>query len=828
VNEPPLLQLREIGKRFGGVVALDSVSFDVAAGEIHALVGENGAGKSTLNRILAGVLRPDSGSIRLAGEEVRFDNVPEAEAAGIAMVHQESLAFPDLDAADNLYLMREPTRAGGLWLDRAAMLAGTREALAGLGESFPVDIPVEQLTLAQRQMLAIARALARRCRLLILDEPTASLSERETQALFRVVRRLREEGVSILYVSHRLEEIFSLADRVTVLRDGRHVATRSIGEVDRDALIALMVGREQSERKVEPTAEPTKKNDAHESLLNVRSLRRNGAFEDVSFEVKAGEIVALAGLVGAGRSEVARALFGIEPVDGGTVEFGGQAHRRSPARAIRDGLAYLPEDRQHEGLHLPLPVRENLTLATLKRWSRNGWISLRDERNRAELEVKRLGVRTATIESPVEDLSGGNQQKVLFGKWLAADPQVLILDEPTRGVDVGAKAEIHRLIREQAEGGAGVLLISSELPEVLALADRVLVMRQGRLAGELTREEATEARILELALPQEEATSKVSEGTTRSWPREAGVAGLLLLMVVAALIANPSFLALDNVRDMLVKVAPAVIVACGLSLVVLAREIDISVGSLMGLCAASLGLACSADRLAWPAWAGVALCLAVGVAGGLANGLLTTLGRIPSIIVTLATLTLYSGITERLLGGKWIQNLPDGLRSFGTGSLGPIPYSILTALAVAAVAIWASRRTAFGRRVYALGSNPAAASSVGLPERKIKLAVFALTGLLCGIAALFGATQLQVIESGFGKGFELVVVAAVVVGGTSIRGGRGSIIGSVLGAVTLGIVGTFLIFLKLGESATYWERAIQGGLILLAVLGDAAWRRRAR
>ncbi len=824
MSDPPLLQLRDLSKRFGGVTALEGVSFEIAKGEIHALVGENGAGKSTLNRILAGVLRPDSGTMTLEGQPFAPASVPGAEAYGVRIVHQESIAFPDLDAADNLFLMREPTRLGGLLLDRPAMLAQTRAALSALGEDFALDWPADHLTLAQRQMVAIARAVSQPCRLLILDEPTASLSARETEALFRVIRRLRSEGASVLYVSHRLEEIFELADRVTILRDGRHVATQALAELDRKSLVAQMVGRAPLEGNPQPTGkEPG--GSTGEVRLQAKGLRRAGAFEDVSLSLRAGEIVALAGLIGAGRSEVARAMFGLQPLDDGELEVNGSSGPRSPSDAIRLGMAYLPEDRQHEGLHLPLSVRENLTQTTLRSLSSAGWIRGAAERRQAQREVSRLGVKAPTLESPVQSLSGGNQQKVLFGKWLASEPTVLLLDEPTRGVDVGAKAEIHTLIREQAERGAAVLLISSELPEVLALADRVVVMRQGRIAGELSRATANESAILELALPKEERQDW-EVAARRGLPREFGVLFLLGLMLVTAALANPSFLALENLRDMLVKVAPAMIVASGLTFVILAREIDISVGSLMGLCAATLGLVSSSDRVGGPAWLGVLLCLGVGVAGGLVNGLLTAVGRIPSIIVTLATLTLFSGVTELLLGGKWIQNLTGGLRAFGTGGLGPIPYSVLMAATIGLLAIGLSRKTAFGRRVFALGSNPEAAAAVGLPARRIRLLVFALSGLLCGVAALFGATQLQVIESGFGKGFELTVVAAVVVGGTSIRGGRGSVLGALIGAIALGIVGTLLIFLRLGESATYWERAIQGALILVAVLGEHFSRRR--
>ncbi|MCW5940931.1 MAG: ATP-binding cassette domain-containing protein [Fimbriimonadaceae bacterium] len=812
-----LLSIRGLSKAFGGVRALDDVSLDVSAGEVHAVCGENGAGKSTLNRILAGVLAPDAGELLFGDRWLTTGSVPATEAAGIAMVHQESAAFPHLGASDNVSLMREPTRLGGWWLDRREMKRRTVEALRSLGESFDPERPLEERSPAQRQMVAIARAVSRDCRLLILDEPTASLSARETDALFAVVRAMRNRGVSVLYVTHRLDEVFTLADRVTVLRDGRLVETLRTGATDREGLIRRMVGRELGVAEDGGT-----RLAPSEPLLKVRGLSRTGAFDEVSLEVSRGEVVVLAGLVGAGRSEVARAILGLDAYDAGEITIDGVAVPADAPGAVRQGLGLVPEDRQHEGLHLPMTVRDNLAMV-----ERPARLGVRDRRAEAALSSDTIGalsIKCASDLAEVASLSGGNQQKVLLGKWLATDPRVLLLDEPTRGVDVGAKEQIHRLIGDLAKRGVAILVVSSDLPEVLRLADRVVVMRQGRVAGELARGEASQERILELALPRE-TDPAVSAPPRRRLRRELSVGSLLALTLVAAAVVNPGFVGLDNLRDMAVKVAPALIVGSMMTLVVLAREIDISVGSLMGLCAAGLGIACSEDRLALPVYAGVAVCLGIGLVGGLLNGVLVSYGRVPSIIVTLGTLTVYRGATERLMAGRWIENLPDGLRAFGTGAFVGVPYGVLTAGTVVLIAAWLSLRTPFGRRVVALGSDPRSAELVGVPVHRVQMAVFALTGLGSGVAALFAATQLQVIESGFGNGFELVVVASVIVGGTSIRGGRGTVLGTVLGATLLGIVATVLIFLRLGESATYWERAIQGGLILLAVLGDHLSRR---
>jgi len=388
-------------------------------------------------------------------------------------------------------------------------------------------------------------------------------------------------------------------------------------------------------------------------------------------------------------------------------------------------------------------------------------------------------------------------------------------------VDVGAKAQIHRRIRELADSGAAVLVVSSEIPEVLALADRVLVMREGRIAGELDRASASPEAILGLALPDGAAQDQ----RTTPWRASRTTIGWALLALLAACsLANPAFASLDNLRDLLVKTAPALIVGSALTLVVLAREIDISVGSLMGLCAAVMGIATSADRMELPPWVGVAACLGVGVLGGLLNGAIVAWGRVPSIIATLGTLTVFRGATELLLGGRWIERMPEGLRAFGTGGLGGVPYSVLAALVFALAMGVLAHRTPFGLRVRALGSAPRSAEMVGVPGARLRWMLFGLTGLACGVAALFSATQLRVVESGFGSGFELVAVASVIVGGTSIQGGRGTVLGTVFAAWLLGSLSTVLIFLRLGEAATYWERMAQGVLILAAVLLDRSRR----
>lgn len=473
---------------------------DIAKGEIHALCGENGAGKSTLIKSLTGVVIPEEGTISIDGKPLPPGNVQASEAAGIAVIHQESTAFPSLNTLDNIFVGREPFTAGGLFLDKARMRGEATKMLKRLGQNFDIDCPVIELSVAQRQMVAMARALSQKCEFLILDEPTASLSAKETDSLLAIVRQLRNEGVTILYVSHRLEEIFEIADRVTVLRDGERVDTQSVANLNRSALIFLMVGRELEEltQRHEHAGEPG------EVRLEVLGLTNPGVFENIDLRIQAGEIVGLAGLVGAGRSEIARAIFGLDRYSKGKVKVNGQMLTGgSVKQAMSAGLSLVPEDRQHEGLILPMSVGANLSMAVLGKLTNRGLVDPRLERDLVEKLMSDLLIKAASQEFPAETLSGGNQQKLVIGKWIAAKPQVLILDEPTRGVDIAAKAQVHRLIRNLASKGLATLIISSDMNEVLSISDRIIVMREGRISGEIRGREATRELVLDLALPQE-------------------------------------------------------------------------------------------------------------------------------------------------------------------------------------------------------------------------------------------------------------------------------------------------------------------------------------
>jgi ribose transport system ATP-binding protein len=493
-DDDVVLRMSGIRKAYPGVVALDGVDLELRGGEVHVLLGENGAGKSTLVNVLGGATGKDAGRIVLGGGEVEIAGPRHARDLGIAVIHQELRLVPALSAAENIFLGREPRILPGI-VDRRAMLERARVLLARLGADFDPSTPVDALRVAERQLVEIAKALSLDARILVMDEPTSALTERETRTLFAVIRALTARGVAIVYISHRLDEIFAIGDRVTVLRDGRHVATHAVRGADRRELVRLMADREVDERLPKPAVA------RGAELLRIEGLRRAGVLHDVALAVHAGEIVGIAGLLGSGRTELARAVFGLDRIDAGRIFLRGRPLRiRSPRQAIRAGIGFVTEDRKGDGLVLGLSVRDNIALPVLRSLSRLGVVRAGDERALAGRYVRDLRIRTTGAEQLVLELSGGNQQKVVLAKWLAARVDVLFLDEPTRGIDVGAKQEIYRLIGRLAEEGVGVVLISSELPEIVGLADRVLVMRGGRIAGEFARAEATQERLLACAV----------------------------------------------------------------------------------------------------------------------------------------------------------------------------------------------------------------------------------------------------------------------------------------------------------------------------------------
>ncbi|GIP23820.1 sugar ABC transporter ATP-binding protein [Paenibacillus sp. J22TS3] len=487
------IQMNHIHKSFGTNRVLTGVDFELREGEVHALMGENGAGKSTLMNILIGLHQRDEGTIVIDGQEKYFSSPKEAEEYGIAFIHQELNVWPDMTVLENLFIGKEIRNKAG-FLNTKQMKTLALKQFRKLSVTIPLHQEVGELSVGQQQMIEISKALMTNAKVIVMDEPTAALTEREIQKLFEIIASLKSQGVSVVYISHRMEEIFAICDRITVMRDGKTVDTKEIPHTDFDEVVKKMVGRELTERY--PAREPK----PGEVILEVKQAGSKGRFENVSFQVRAGEIVGFSGLMGAGRTEIMRAIFGLDSLDSGEIWVRGhKVNIRKPEDAVKLGIGFITEDRKDEGLVLDFSIRKNMALPSLTSFASKGFISTSKEQEFVDMLIKRLQIKTQSGETPARSLSGGNQQKVVIAKWLGIGPRLLILDEPTRGVDVGAKREIYQLMNELTDRGVAIIMVSSELPEVLGMSDRIMVIHEGKLSGELSREEATQEKIMTLA-----------------------------------------------------------------------------------------------------------------------------------------------------------------------------------------------------------------------------------------------------------------------------------------------------------------------------------------
>jgi len=827
----PLVELCRITRSFPGVVALKDMSLALRSGSIHAIVGENGAGKSTLINVLSGVLPPDAGEIRVAGRPTAFADARAAHRHGIVAVHQEVDLFPDLTVAENIGHERGlPVRCLG-WVDWSRLRRQTREALAAMGESWSPSLPAAALTPGRRQLVEIGAAVSQDAWVLILDEPTSSLSEAEAQLLFERLRRFRSRGSAILYVSHRLDEIFALADEVTVLRNGLRVWTGPVACTSPDQLIKQMVGQEI------PAALSGDACGQGAVRLRCRALTAaDGAFRDISLDVHGGEVFGLYGLVGAGRTEWAEAVFGLRGLAGGEIAIDGRPVTPAGAGAmIRRGVVYVPEDRLRHGLCRGLSVRANLVLASLRRLARTLWLPRAREVRQARQMVARLGVRLQSIEQPAGTLSGGNQQKVVLGRSLDCDPKVLLLDEPTRGVDVGAKAEIYGLVRQFAAEGRAVVFISSDLPEVLAQSNRVGVFREGRLVATFNPRRTSAAEVARSAIPAESGVQPLCDTDTaprtERYLSRPALAAILrpalregaLLAVLIALFAfvegrTGRFLQENELQDLSVSAALLGLVAIGTAPVILSGAIDISLGALMAL---SAGVAGRLWEQGHPSALAALVAVAVGGLGGMLNALLSLLGRVHPIVVTLGTLSLYRGLTL-----WWIEQdvqIPLSSRHQILGDVRGLPWITAAGIAVAVLTWLALNWTVVGRQVYAQGSNPSAGHRVGIHRSRVWLAAFTFQGLLVGLAGFLSLAHSGSLQPTSFDDQALQAIAAAVVGGVAITGGRGSVWGVVLGCLFLTTLTAAGVFLGV---ASYWQRTLVGGVIAVAVVTDVLWRRR--
>ena len=767
--EPPLLSMSGITKSFPGVRALDGVDLDVQAGEVHCLLGQNGAGKSTLIKVLAGAHQPDTGTIRWRGEEVTLRSPIAAMRLGIATIYQELDLVEHLSVAENVHLGHEPTTAGFVVRGKTAK-ASTAALLRRLGhaEIDPARL-VGELSAAQQQIVSMARALSHDVRLIVMDEPSAALDPDEVDNLFRIVGDLTAAGVAVVYISHRLEEIRRIGDRVTVLKDGRAVAGGLPAKsTPTREVVALMTGRNVEyvfpDRPVSPPrAEP---------VLKVQGLSRQGEFETLDLEVRPGEIVGLAGLVGSGRSEILETVYGARKPTTGQVLVDGKALKPGSVRAaVRAGLGLAPEERKAQALLMLESVTRNVSVSSMSRFSRGGWIDRGAELGAARAATRELSLRPDNPSVPVRTLSGGNQQKAVLARWLLRGCKVLLLDEPTRGVDVGARAELYAVIRRLADEGLAVLLVSSEVPEVLGLADRVLVL--------------------------------------------LSLLGVLAVLIVIGGITKPDeFLDTRNLQLVLTQASVIGVVTVGMTFVIVSGGIDLSVGAIVALASVWATTVATQEY----GFAGILFtAVIVGVGCGLVNGVLIAYGAMVPFIATLAMLASARGLSLQITDGRTqIVTVPSvlDLGERDAYVLG-IPPLVMVFAVVTVIGWLVLNRTTFGRRTVAVGGNPEAARLAGIDVRRQRLYLYLLSGLCCGIAAF-----LLIVLAGSGQNtngnlYELDAIAAAIIGGTLLTGGRGTITGSVLGVL---IFTTITNIFALNNLQSDVQQIAKGAIIVAAVL----------
>src|SRR5271168_103831 len=802
-SDGPILKMTGITKRFPGVRALENAHLEIGADEIHALLGENGAGKSTLLKILSGAHAADAGTIELFGEPVSFASPHDAQRAGIVTIYQEFTLAPDMTIAENVFIGREP--GSRLFVSWRRLAEDTRAITDKIGLKRDPMTQVRDLSVAEQQLVEIARALAMRSKPIVRDEPTSALSEAEVANPARIIRTLKAEGLSIIFVTHRLEEVFRLCDRYTVLRDGHYVASGRVADTNVDAIIRMMVGRDVGALYGErPIPEHGKVALEIEGLTRRRNARDPNAIELIGISLKAhhGEILGLAGLVGAGRTETARAIFGADAFDHGAIRVDGAEVRfSSPRDAMSHGIGLVPEDRKKQALFLSLAIRTNITIAAQDEVSRGWFIDEKKEGVLIDEFRKLLSIRMASPEQAAGQLSGGNQQKIVLARWLALRPRILIVDEPTRGIDIGSKVEVHNLLIDMAKQGIAVIVISSELPEILAVSDRIVTMREGRVTGEIAR---TKARL--------EAAEDKGVDVFGFVARFAPTLFLIVLMLLFAII-EPRFLSSINLFNVMRQISITGLLAIGMTFVILTAGIDLSIGSLLafaGLVAAAVEKGGLENRFTVGeggvgyGWGAAALAaIAVGIAGGYLQGLAITRLKVPPFVVTLGGMSAFRGAALLFAAGGPISGFQPSFTWWGQGKIGPVPIPVIIFLAAAGLAHITLRYTRYGRQVYAVGGNPEAARLSGLNVNRVIASVYVIMGFFAGLGSFVLAARLNSAEAVAGTGYELTVIASI-------------------------LIGVLLNGLVLMNVSSYIQQIVIGVIIVLAVAFDTFAKSRRR
>jgi ribose transport system ATP-binding protein len=844
------LRLTDVSKAFGGVRALKGVSFSVRAGEVHALLGENGAGKSTLMAIAAGSLDPDTGSVEIGGEPLATTSPGAAQALGLAVVYQHPAIADDLTVLENMLLAMPAARRPRF--GKAQQWA--REQLDVVGARIDPLRRATELTAAEHQLVEIAKALALEPRVLILDEPTAALGAADVEHLFEQIRAIRSRGTAVVYISHRIPEVTEISDRVTVLRDGSHRGTFPTAELSADDILKLIVGRQiDAVFPDKPAA-----GSAGDPVLELAGLSGD-AFDDVSLTVRAGEIVGLAGVVGNGQAELLRALAGLEPSSGDLRVRGEAVRTGSPVASRKARIAFVPADRQREGVFASLSVRENAAATSLSNYARGGFVRPSAERGAVATESRALSVKAASPEVGVMTLSGGNQQKVVFARALLSQPDVLLCEEPTQGVDVGARVEIYALIRQLADQGKAVVVCSGDALELEGLCDRVVILSRGAIVAELTGDAITEEGITGAAVNAVGARRQRGGAVAASAPAApaaaaAGGAGadgadprtsaaaaspaaargrgnplrrfvrsdnvatpivalMIVLLAIYTTAQDSTFLGSFNVDNLLLLSTALILASMGQLLVLLTGGVDLSVGPMMGLGLVVLTHFATDDAGTGGFLVGLLLLIVAGLVVGLINGSLVRLAKIPPVIATLATYIAVQGVA------LIINPIPDGLFSGSASNTlrssigGLIPWVFVGIVVVAILFELALRRSRAGMALRAVGSSEPTAHRIGVRAGLTIFGAYALCSVLAALAAVMLAVQIGTGDATAGQSYTLQTVAAVVVGGASIFGGRGSFLGALLGAVLLTEVINALPFLQLGNAWQFW---VPGAVVLIA------------
>jgi ABC-type sugar transport system ATPase subunit/ribose/xylose/arabinose/galactoside ABC-type transport system permease subunit len=837
--ETPLVEMHSITKRFPGVTALNGFSFSVKPGEIHALLGENGSGKSTLIKILSGVYFPDEGEVYFKGQRLTLKNPLDAQMVGVATIHQEINLIPNIDVASNIFLNWEPMK-GNIFINFKEMYKRTREVLKDLGVDLDPKVKASLLSPVEKQLVEIAKAIAREMSVLVLDEPTAALPAHEVEILFNIIERLKQQGIGIIYVSHRLEEIERIADRVTVIRDGTLVATKNMSELTIDDIIRLVVGREVEQ------IQRSSKVDSNDEVLRVEGFSRDRAFYNINLQLKKGEILGIAGLVGCGRSELAAALGGATPAKKGRAFLEGREIKiSSPVEALKYGIGFLPSERKSEGLATVLPVRDNIIMASLKNLSRGtGIISDREISKIVDEFVSKLKIKISSVYQSTASLSGGNQQKLVLAKVLASGSKVLVFDEPTRGIDVGTRREIYGLLDELASAGNSVILSSSDLPELLQTCDRIMVLYKGKMTAEFRRG-ASQEEVLRAVLGQTEISGESSKEKATS-EREVlldatgGESGKraakssekkkfsildlatqtigvpLFIMVLVMLFAwdNPRFLSWINISNLSMQVSILLILSIAQAFAVITRGIDMSVGSTMAIVSMTMGLVgLATGNLPLGILVGLLVAILAGVVNmGVIGGL-----RADPFIMTLGVMYIGRGVALMSNDGQPVVGFPSWFSYIADGKIGPVPFMVVLVLMITVICQVVFTRTRFGQHLKAIGGNIDGAMVSGVKVGRCMGYGYIVSAFLAGIGSIIVTARFFSSQPNMGSSVVLETITAVIIGGMSLEGGRGDVIAVLIGVLMIGILSNGM---NISNVPAYTQLVIMGAVLILSLIVD--------